>query len=80
MMNSMTLFTRRKTTIINNDITDKSLGKKLNIFPEELGNRLLINNNELDPDNNLFADISWVSAYCAPAAMKSKSPPRLCFQ
>ena len=53
----------------HNIAINKNLGKKLNIFPEELGNRLLINNNELDPDNNLFADLAWDSPYTTPAAV-----------
>ena len=52
--------------------TDIDQNKKLNIFPEELGNKLLINNNDLDPDNNLFTDLSWDSPYCTPSTLKTK--------
>ena len=36
---------------------------ELVVFPDESENRVLINNNDVDPDQNYFTNLAWNSPY-----------------
>src|ERR1043165_3697418 len=65
-----------KTTVSNNTI-DVNV-KQLEVFPIDLDNHSLLNNDDIDPDVNLFADLSWDSTYSTPDSLASVCSPH-CF-
>jgi hypothetical protein len=45
--------------------------KKLDIFPNDPDSRSPLNNHDIDPDVNFFAEISWDSPYSTPDSLTS---------
>jgi hypothetical protein len=39
------------------------LNLELDVFPDESGNRILLNNADTDPDLNYFTNVAWSSPY-----------------